>query len=147
MTIEQKMFIFFINTKLLCHVFLQTLDVTRKCRLCGYILGVLTHTTAWDQLWGGDETLKWVSIYASQLCLPSILMHGSCLCLGSWTQGVWGWPRMHIFHSWHLPRNFCKWHFVIRLQKLELVFRHMDKRNGRTDGMDGQTDVEVEIVI
>ena len=23
-----------------------------------YFLGVLTHTTAWDQLQGGDETLK-----------------------------------------------------------------------------------------
>ena len=31
---------------------------TRKYALCGYILGVLTHTTALDQLWGGDETLK-----------------------------------------------------------------------------------------
>ena len=27
---------------------------TRKYPLRGYILGVLTHTTAWDQLWGGD---------------------------------------------------------------------------------------------
>ena len=26
--------------------------------LRGYILGVLTHTTALDQLWGGDETLN-----------------------------------------------------------------------------------------
>ena len=33
---------------------------TRKYPLCGYILGVLTHTTALDRLWGGDETLtKW----------------------------------------------------------------------------------------
>ena len=33
---------------------------TRKYPLRGYILGVLTHTTALDQLWGGDETLtKW----------------------------------------------------------------------------------------
>ena len=31
---------------------------TRKYSLRGYILGVLTQTTAWDQLWGGDETLK-----------------------------------------------------------------------------------------
>ena len=23
-----------------------------------YILGVLTHTTAWDQHWGGNETLQ-----------------------------------------------------------------------------------------
>ena len=31
---------------------------TRKYPLRGYFLGVLTHTTAWDQLQGGDETLK-----------------------------------------------------------------------------------------
>ena len=30
---------------------------TRKYPLRGYILGVLTHTTALDRLWGGDETL------------------------------------------------------------------------------------------
>ena len=29
----------------------------RKYPLRGYILGVLTHTTALDRLWGGDETL------------------------------------------------------------------------------------------
>ena len=32
--------------------------VTRKYPLRGYILGVLTHTTAWDRHWGGDETLR-----------------------------------------------------------------------------------------
>ena len=31
---------------------------TRKYPLRGYILGVLTHTTAWDPHWGVDETLK-----------------------------------------------------------------------------------------
>ena len=36
---------------------------TRKYLLYGYILGVLTHTTAWDQHWGGDETLKLVLVY------------------------------------------------------------------------------------
>ena len=30
---------------------------TRKYPLRGYILGVLTHTTAWDRHWGGDITL------------------------------------------------------------------------------------------
>ena len=30
---------------------------TRKYPLREYILGVLTHTTALDRLWGGDETL------------------------------------------------------------------------------------------
>ena len=32
---------------------------TRKYPLCGYILGVLTYTTAWDRFWKGDETLKY----------------------------------------------------------------------------------------
>ena len=33
---------------------------TRKYPMRRYILGVLTHTTALDRLWGGDETLtKW----------------------------------------------------------------------------------------
>ena len=31
-----------------------SISVTRKYPLREYILGVLTHTTAWDQLWGGD---------------------------------------------------------------------------------------------
>ena len=31
---------------------------TRKYPLRGYILGVLTHTTALDWLWGGDVFLK-----------------------------------------------------------------------------------------
>ena len=31
-------------------------SVQSSCVLRGYILGVLTHTTALDRLWGGDET-------------------------------------------------------------------------------------------
>ena len=44
---------------------------TRKYPLHGYILGVLTHTTASDRLWGSDETLTmWFSnwVYAPRLC-------------------------------------------------------------------------------
>ena len=37
--------------------------------LCLYILGVLAHTTAFDQSWRGDKTLKWVLIYAAWLHL------------------------------------------------------------------------------
>ena len=36
----------------------EVYDYTRKYPLRGYILGVLTHKTALDQHWGGDETLK-----------------------------------------------------------------------------------------
>ena len=32
-------------------------EYNRKCPLLGYILGVLTHTTAWDRLWGVDGAL------------------------------------------------------------------------------------------
>ena len=38
-------------------IFCCIIGYTRKYPLRGYILGVLTHTTALDQLWGGDETL------------------------------------------------------------------------------------------
>ena len=35
----------------------ENLEITRKYPLCRYILGlgVLTHSTALDQLWGGDR--------------------------------------------------------------------------------------------
>ena len=42
---------------------------TRKYPLRGYILGVLTHTTAWDLHWRGDETLK-VSFDKCRSALP-----------------------------------------------------------------------------
>ena len=38
-----------INAKYLCYL---------KVPVRGYFLGVLTHKTAWDQLWVGNETLK-----------------------------------------------------------------------------------------
>ena len=34
------------------------ISITKKYPLHGYILGVLTHATAQDQRWRGDETLK-----------------------------------------------------------------------------------------
>ena len=37
----------------------------RKYPLRGDILGVLTHTTAWDRHWGGDETLKLFLVYVA----------------------------------------------------------------------------------
>ena len=58
-------YIFFHSSKItLFHSFI------RKYPIHGHILGVLTHTTAWDQYWEGDETLKWVLIYAAWLCFP-----------------------------------------------------------------------------
>ena len=37
---------------------------------------------------------------------------------------------MHLCHPWDICNNFYKWHFVIRLQEMELVF---GRTHGRTD--------------
>ena len=39
-------------------IMISAFDATRKYLLRRYILGVLTHTTAWDRQWGGDETMN-----------------------------------------------------------------------------------------
>ena len=53
------------------------INVTRKYPLCRYILGVLKHTTAWDQLWRGDVFLK---MYIRSSALPRIAV----VWLGFW---------------------------------------------------------------
>ena len=50
-----------IATKLI----IKSESTIRKYPLCGYILDVLTHTTAKDRLWGGDETLNMYFGFAS----------------------------------------------------------------------------------
>ena len=47
-----------------------SLKIRRKYLLCGYILGVLTYTTAWDQHLRGDETL--MSLNTHSLALPCL---------------------------------------------------------------------------
>ena len=50
---------------------------TSKYPLCGYILGVLTHTTAWERLWGGDAFL---TLYICSSASPRIAALGlDCL--------------------------------------------------------------------
>ena len=53
------------NKKILLLKFLLFQGWSRKSLLHGYILGVLTHTTAWDQHWGGMAILVRVLIYSS----------------------------------------------------------------------------------
>ena len=43
--------------------------VNKKYPLRRYIIDVLTHTTAWDQHWGGDEALKQILINLAKLPL------------------------------------------------------------------------------
>ena len=52
--------------------------LTWKYPPCWYIQGVLMHTSVLDQLWGGNEILKWVLVYeyVTWLCLawsPNVL--------------------------------------------------------------------------
>ena len=57
-------------------------NYTRKYWLCGCVLGVLTHTTAWGQHWGGDETLKWVLMFfENELFCDLSLIGGTGNCL------------------------------------------------------------------
>ena len=51
--------------------------MTRKYPLRGYFLGVLTHTTAWDRIWGGDVFLR---LYIRSLASPRIIT----VWLGFW---------------------------------------------------------------
>ena len=51
--------------------------ITRKYPLRGYFLGVLTHTTAWDRLWGGDVFLR---LYIRSSASPRVAAVG----LGCW---------------------------------------------------------------
>ena len=44
---------------------LLEISISRKYPLRGYILGVLTHITAWDRHWGSDETLTLVLVYVA----------------------------------------------------------------------------------
>jgi len=91
----------------------QNKKLTRKYPLRGYILSVLTHTTALDQLWGGDGTLTmwflnwvyapWLRLGGSSLTwhlelLPSGLKI-ECTNLGSPLAGaVW----LRIWNSDHV---------------------------------------------
>ena len=46
--------------------------LTRKYPLRGYILGVLTHATAWDQLWGGDNFLRMYIRCSASPCTTAV---------------------------------------------------------------------------
>ena len=55
LTIQNEIFI---GCKNIRKKLLLLLFITRKYPLREYSLGVLTHTTAWDRLWEGNETLN-----------------------------------------------------------------------------------------
>ena len=134
---------------------------TRKYPLRGYILGVLTHTTALDRLWEGDETLTmwfWNWAHAPQLRLggSSLTWHlefwpcgfeieythlGFALAVAVWL-GSEGDPKCTFFtHNTYLATFISDifWYYC----------RNWRQKHVRTHGRtaERQTDVEVEIVI
>ena len=47
---------------------LMQIEKIRKHPLCGYILGVLTHSTAWHQHLESDKTLKSLNLTIGDIC-------------------------------------------------------------------------------
>ena len=92
---------------------------TRKYPLRGYFLGVLTHTTAWDQFWGGDFFLR---LYIHSSASPRLTK----VWLGFWNSD-------HVvlklsIHSLASPRSVGVWlafwnsgHVVLRSTKRSLA--------------------------
>ena len=76
-----------------CKRIVLKINKLKVTELHGYILGVLMHTNAWDGLWKGDETLKWVSVniawlHFTQYCKICSL----CLPLTPWVyESRWNW--------------------------------------------------------
>ena len=94
--------------------------------MCGYILGMLTHTTAWDLFWINDEILKWVLVFEIWIHLAWFLVLYLCLQLSPFqiplppqnTEVLNGWPLYKILqntvlawmqpHSWIEPQPIQK---------------------------------------
>ena len=61
-----------------------------------YFLGVIMHTTVWDQLWGGDKTLKyWFEIELGIMIMMKLgslmgcrLQNAGYLCLAQHFSGI-----------------------------------------------------------
>ena len=64
---------------------MKYLAITKKYPLFGYTLGVLTHTTAWEQHGVGDENLEiqytWLVGHGLQIKTKTSCINKSCLFL------------------------------------------------------------------
>ena len=89
---------------------------------------MLPHTTAWDQHWGGDETLKCILI--DIIALP---------CLASLTQGPEGDQDYIIFILTH-TKQLQVMTFYETIKGIGTSFQ----THGQTEG---QSDIEAEKVI
>ena len=95
----------------------------------------------WHWRSGVDETLEWVLKYMKLgFSSPNNVLYVTWLLLTSWSPGIWGWLRMHLFtlktYNQLLLSTFCD-------TTVNTVNSSDTQTNKRTDG---QTDVEVGIV-
>ena len=93
----------------------RKLESIRKYLLLRYVLGVNCLGPTLGRWWNTELNFDICS-----LDLPNIVMYVAQLYLTLWTLGVWGWTRMNIFHSEHMPSNYYYWHFVKQRQELEI---------------------------
>ena len=121
-----------ISIGLLSHFWLA---ITRKYPLCGYILGMLTHTTAWDQHWGGLK--HWSEFWNQQVgfALPNIVIYRSWLCLASGLQcrGL-GVTQNANFSLLTHTKKLLLVKFCDRTAETGVTFRTHGRNHGRTHG-------------
>ena len=127
---------------------------TRKYPLRGYILGVLTHTTALDQLWGGDKTMNIYLGFASERVFLLGIRNSDHVFLGLNTRTSASLWRQRSHWGLRVTQDV---HFsLLTHTKQVLLLTFCDtaaetevsvRIHGNRTETDGQTNVEVEIVI
>ena len=92
---------------------IKSIVFTRKYPLRRYILGVLTHTTAWDQLLGGDVFLRlYILSSADHVILKSSIRSSALPRVAAVWPGFWNSDHMVLkssIHSSALPCSLAVW--------------------------------------
>ena len=124
---------------------------TRKYPLRGYFLGVLTHTTAWDRLWGGEQ-MFWFEILSALPCSVAVwfaFWNSDHVVLKSSIRTSAS-PRRQLSHWGLRVTQNAHFSLITHIKQLSLVtfcctaagievsFRTHGRTDGRTDG--GRTD-------
>ena len=115
-----------------------------KDHLCECNLGMQTHTTAWDWYWGSDEILKRVLIHAACLHLTYLgnehSLASPCLMDPRVSEGGPECKFLLLTHTKQL--------LIVTFCEMTAGYGASFQTHKRTHGhTEGQTDLEVEIVI
>ena len=125
----------------------------------GYFLGVLTYTTAWDRLWGGEQTF-WFEILSALPCLVAVwfafwnsdhVVLKSSIRTSASPRRQWSHRGLRVTqHAYFSLLTHTKQLLLVTFCDPTAGIWVIFRTHGRTaDGgrTEGQTDVEVEIVI